>query len=445
MSVIHYPYNDKTQLSEHFNVQEFRCKCGKSHDILIATELVSQLERLYTTLNCSKIIITSGHRCVEHDKSLGNSGVGQHILGKAADCCCYDQSNKPISSKIVCCVAQDLGFGGIANITNAYIYTHLDVRTSNFYKGNEVINYRTLTSDFYQYYGISRNETPTGNTNVTSQTKKEEQVSDMSITYKGIDISKHQGNVDFSKLKGNVDFVIIRAGYGKLASQKDAKFEEYYAGCKKYGIPVGAYWYSYATTVAEAQQEAQVFLNVIKGKQFDYPVYFDLEERNAFNTGKSNCSAMVRAFCGKLEEAGYYAGLYMSRSPFTTYMESDIKDKYTLWLAEYNSKLNYTGTVGMWQYGEKGSVAGVSGHVDVDYSYKDFSSIIKNVGLNGYPKQSNPAPVEPIISEAEKVVEELLDAPEIAPIEGIAPLDKKQIKVVMEFDDHKYSGLLEEM
>lgn len=480
MAVISYAYDNKTQLSKHFNVQEFRCKCGKTHDILISQELVYQLERLFDTLDCSKIIVSSGHRCSEYDKKIGNSGVGQHILGKAADVYCYDQNNKAISTKIVSCVAQDLGFGGIANINSAYTWIHLDVRTSNIYMGNEIINYHTLTDDFYKYYGLTKEEVYgekySSSIEFTEITKGE---TTMSTQLKGVDLSKHNGTIDFATLSKNVDYAIIRAGYGKLASQKDVKFEEYYAGCKKYGIPVGCYWYSYATSVSEVKQEAQVFLNVIKGKQFEYPVYFDLEEKSAFNTGKSNCSAMVRAFCGALEEAGYYAGLYMSRSPFTTCMESDIKDKYTLWLAEYNSKLNYSGTVDMWQYGDTGRVNGITGNVDMDYCYKDFPSIIKAAGLNGFPKDdtstSQPTPtksVEEIAKEVlsaqwgngderkkrlteagydyaavQEAVNALLNQNDNTTIEPVAQKtdEKKQIKVTIDFDDHQYSGLLEEM
>ena len=62
MSVNHYDYNDSTQLSPHFNAKEFRCQCGKTHETLIASELVDKLEQLYTALNCSKIIVTSGWR-----------------------------------------------------------------------------------------------------------------------------------------------------------------------------------------------------------------------------------------------------------------------------------------------------------------------------------------------------------------------------------------------
>ena len=109
-----YNYTDNTQLSPHFNAQEFRCKCGKAHDFQIDDDLITKLEALYAALNCSKIIVTSGFRCAAHDKAVKGSGTGQHTRGKAADICCYGQDGQPISSKTVCCKAQDIGFGGIA-------------------------------------------------------------------------------------------------------------------------------------------------------------------------------------------------------------------------------------------------------------------------------------------------------------------------------------------
>jgi len=396
MAVRSYNFGDNTQLSPHFNVQEFRCKCSQNHDVLIAEELVDKLERLYSKLNCSKIIVTSGMRCPSYDISIGGNGGGQHPLGKAADVVCYNQAGDRISSKLVCCTAQDLGFGGIANIDTSYTATHLDVRTSNIWYGNEVINYHTVTDDFYQYYGISRQ-----NIKVVS-------------AMKGIDVSVHNGSINWNQVKNDgVQFAILRAGYGREKSQKDQRFEEYYANAKAVGMPVGCYWYSYATGVEEARLEAQVCLSVIKGKQFEYPVYFDLEEQNAFNTGKSNCSAMVRAFCGELEKAGYFAGLYMSRSPFNSYMEDDIKTKYALWLAEYGSQLNYSGSVGMWQKSSTGRVSGISGNVDMNECYINYPERIQSAGLNGFsncriidappvtpeiPKAENQATVEVIIN-----------------------------------------------
>lgn len=160
-----YKHNDNTQLSEHFSVQEFRCKCGQVHDFKVSEELISKLEALRSALSCSKIIVTSGFRCVAHDKSVGGSGTGQHTLGKAADIICYDQDGKPISSKIVCCKAQDIGFSGIANITAAYKYTHVDVRDGKWF-GDEIKGSKSVTTDFYQYFDIKRKQnaptTPTG-------------------------------------------------------------------------------------------------------------------------------------------------------------------------------------------------------------------------------------------------------------------------------------------
>lgn len=158
MSVIIYDYNEKKQLSEHFNVQEFRCKCGKKHEIKVDEKLIQMLEALFPILGAEKCIVSSGYRCPEHDRKVGGSGYGQHTKGTAADVCYYDDSNKPISSKIVSCRAQDIGFKGIANITRAYDYIHLDMRNIGTYRGDEVKGYNTVTNDFYAYYGIKRSK-----------------------------------------------------------------------------------------------------------------------------------------------------------------------------------------------------------------------------------------------------------------------------------------------
>lgn len=206
---------------------------------------------------------------------------------------------------------------------------------------------------------------------------------------KGIDVSKHNGVIDWAKVKksGDVDFAVIRAGYGKLISQKDAMFEKNYAGCKGNGIPVGAYWYSYAHSVAEIQQEARVFLDVISGRQFEFPVYLDFEEESQFKLGREKCSAMAKAFLEILENAGYFAGLYCSTYYLNQYFDDSVKDRYSIWLAHVNvQKPTYAKPYDMWQYSWKGRIDGISGDVDCNYCYKDFPAIIKNAGLNRFPK-----------------------------------------------------------
>lgn len=157
MSVKTYSYSDNSQLTEHFSVREFRCKCGKSHSILINTDLAEKLEKLHKALICKYIIINSGHRCSAHDIAVGGSGSGQHVNGNAADIVCYDKNGKPISSKIVSCAAQDIGFCGIANIDSSYTATHVDVRSGSKWLGDETVTTAySVCSDFYSYYKLSK-------------------------------------------------------------------------------------------------------------------------------------------------------------------------------------------------------------------------------------------------------------------------------------------------
>ena len=374
MSVNHYDYNDSTQLSPHFNAQEFRCQCGGNHETLVASELVDKLEALYATLNCSKIIVTSGYRCPEHDKAVGGTSSGQHTKGTAADVCCYGQDGQPISSKTVCCKAQDLGFTGIANITAAYQYTHLDVRTSGKWYGDEIHGNGTVTDDFYKYFGIPK--------------------TDAKNILKGIDVSYAQGVIDWEKVKasGLVDFAILRAGYGKETSQIDDQFNRNYTACKQLGIPVGAYWYSYATTAAEAEQEAKVCLQTIRGKQFEYPIAFDIEEERSL----PQADALSTAFCNALENAGYYTAIYTFKSALESNFGAAVKNRYDIFLSHIGvQQTDYAGSYGLWQYSWTGCISGISEDVDLDYAYKDYPAMIQNAGLNGFTKTTQPAEPEP--------------------------------------------------
>lgn len=219
--------------------------------------------------------------------------------------------------------------------------------------------------------------------------------------FKGIDVSQFQGNIDFGKVKkSGIEFVIIRAGFGRYANQKDPYFESHYKAAKAAGLKVGAYWYSYATSEADAKAEAETCLSIIKGKQFEYPIYFDLEESSQFRKGKSFCDSLVKTFCNALESAGYWAGLYISRSPLQQYISADVAKRYALWVAEYGSRCNYGGTYGMWQNSSAGRVSGISGNVDMDICYIDYPAKIKAAGLNGFKATSQSA-VKPSVKSLE--------------------------------------------
>ena len=223
----------------------------------------------------------------------------------------------------------------------------------------------------------------------------------------GIDLSKHNGSIDFARVKasGRADFAIMRAGYGKLASQKDACFETYYRCAKSVGIPVGAYWYSYAMSVEEALQEAAACIECIKGKQFEYPIFFDVEESAQLALGKDKVTAIIAAFLGKLQAAGYWVGLYMSASPLSTLVRADVLAAYTVWVAHYGvNKPSFSGRYEMWQYSSNGTVSGISGKVDLDECYVDFPALIKGKGLNGW-KTDSQAPDKPETKHVELMID----------------------------------------
>ncbi len=229
----------------------------------------------------------------------------------------------------------------------------------------------------------------------------------------GIDVSQWQGTINWSQVKGKVDFALIRAGYGDTLSypkQVDWQYEANYKGCKANGIPVGVYFYSYATTTAQAEREADSCIALLKGKQFEYPVYYDVEEFDIFRSGNTN--AIITAFCDKLEKAGYFVGIYIYRSALQTYVSKQIRERYAVAVAEYGPKCNYDGPYGIWQNTSDWSCSGISGRVDHDYCYVDYPKIIKEAGRNGYTKAPTPAPAPkpaptPAPKPAKKTVDEL--------------------------------------
>lgn len=143
------------KISSHFHSTEFRCKCGCGR-IKIDENLVNKVEHIFSKLNASKCIVSSGYRCDSYDKKIGGF-VGRHAEGLAMDCVFYDKNGSIIPSKIVLCVAQDLGeLRGMAKINNNYV--HLDNRASGKYMGDETKSNSTVTNNFYSYFGVSASD-----------------------------------------------------------------------------------------------------------------------------------------------------------------------------------------------------------------------------------------------------------------------------------------------
>ena len=168
----------------------------------------------------------------------------------------------------------------------------------------------------------------------------------------GIDISHWQGDMSIEQARNErgVKFAIIKAAGADDGKYKDSKFENYYAQCKAIGLPVGAYYYGNAKSVAEAEQEADHFLSVIAGKQFEYPIYYDVEGK-MLNNSRDVLTNIVIAFCDRCEKAGYFVGVYTSDSHFQAHVDDDRLQRFTHWVARYSSNEPVTGH-DIWQYGE---------------------------------------------------------------------------------------------
>lgn len=187
---------------------------------------------------------------------------------------------------------------------------------------------------------------------------------------KGIDVSYHQGIIDWKKVKNDgVTFAIIRAGYGK--TQMDKKFIENICGANTSGIEVGIYWFIYAKDVSEAIENADkchacisLYKGIIKHKVWaDWE--YDSDKRNPQT--KTGRTAIVKAFCERLESHGYEVGVYANPDYIKSKFDMSQLGKYPLWLAEYStSKGSYNPF--MWQY-SKGSVLGINGNVDMNIMY----------------------------------------------------------------------------
>ena len=194
---------------------------------------------------------------------------------------------------------------------------------------------------------------------------------------KGIDVSYHNGTIDWKKVKqSEVEYAIIRCGYGtNNKSQDDKKWEENVKGCVDNNIPYGVYLYSYADTVEKASSEADHAIRLLQGKKFKYPVYYDLEEDKLRDKiSKKTIADIAQTFCDKLSAKGYTVGIYANKDWFTNYLTDSRFNNWTKWVAQYNTVCNYQGKYDMWQCSSTGKVPGISGNVDLNYSYSPFEN-----------------------------------------------------------------------
>ncbi|MEE1517286.1 MAG: GH25 family lysozyme [Lachnospiraceae bacterium] len=189
--------------------------------------------------------------------------------------------------------------------------------------------------------------------------------------YKGVDVSQWQGTIDWKKVAAaGIQFAIIRCAKQDLSV--DPFFEKNYAGAKANGLKVGAYKYSYATTVKDAVDEAWTTVNAIKRKQFEAKVWLDLEDKCQQNLDKELLYEIVKTWLEIVKGEGYEVGIYCNQYWYKSILTDKIKAlTKNFWIAKWSDKKPELGELA-WQYSSEGKVFGISGHVDMNYYYGEF-------------------------------------------------------------------------
>ncbi len=204
---------------------------------------------------------------------------------------------------------------------------------------------------------------------------------DALISYKGIDVSKFQGDIDWEKVAADgVAFAFVRAGYrgyGSGALVEDAYFAQNVEGAQAAGIAVGVYFYTQAITVEEALEEAAMVLELIAPYDLECPVVFDVEYVSGSSARMNSLTAEERtavtlAFCEAIKAAGVEVMIYHNMEVGAVLLDLTQLTDYAKWLAYYSDDFYYPYAFTIWQYSESGSVSGISGDVDMNISFSKF-------------------------------------------------------------------------
>lgn len=195
---------------------------------------------------------------------------------------------------------------------------------------------------------------------------------------RGIDVSKWNGSIDWKAVKNSgIDYVIIRCGYrgsSQGALIQDPKYTANIKGAIAANLKVGVYFFTQAVDEAEAVEEASMVLELVKNYKISYPIFLDVEGSGGRGDkiDKATRTSVIKAFCNTIQEAGYTAGVYANKSWLTNKIDASQLNAYKIWLAQYASKPSYKGRYDLWQYQSTGRVSGISGNVDMNWSYLGY-------------------------------------------------------------------------
>lgn len=193
-------------------------------------------------------------------------------------------------------------------------------------------------------------------------------------TKMGIDVSQWQGNIDWQKVKdAGAEFAIIRIGYQKdydAGYAIDPYFVQNITGAKEAGLDIGIYFYSYAKTVEEGEEQANWVADNLKEYDINLPISFDWESWNSFvkcNMSFYDINKIARTFVKTLENRGYKGSLYGSKNYLQRVWYEDRFEN--IWLAHYTKETDYDKKYYLWQFCNTGRIDGINGDVDIDVLY----------------------------------------------------------------------------
>lgn len=247
--------------------------------------------------------------------------------------------------------------------------------------GRKLVGWNRIGSSYY-FFNQKGNNYQQGKPIGAQITKLSNQVVTM-----GIDVSTWQGKVNWNQVKqSGVDFVMIRVGYGKgrYGTKKctvDNRFRSYVEGASQVGIPIGIYFYSYATSEEDALEEAEFTIGQLEGIPISFPVAYDIEDAHILNkTTNELRTSMTKTYMDTIAAAGYYPMYYCNQGWYNDHLDSEELEDYDFWYARYTNKEpdieEYP--YAMWQATSMQKIQGIPENtVDIDFLYKDYRNLIQ--------------------------------------------------------------------
>lgn len=193
------------------------------------------------------------------------------------------------------------------------------------------------------------------------------------IVRQGIDVSEHQGTVDWQQVADSgVEFAYIRLGYRGATEggiYTDSAFEDNLTRACHADLTVGVYFFSQATDEQEAEEEADYLLSVLGEREAQLPVMFDWEAVSTEGSRSADVDGdtlhrCALAFCRRIEENGYAAGIYFNRQQGYYCYDLAALNHYAFWVSDLNTRPDFYYAFRFWQYTFSGTVSGIDGAVD---------------------------------------------------------------------------------